>query len=107
MQRNVLIPLIVACSLFMENMDSTVIATSLPAIALDIGESPLALKLALTSYLVGLAVFIPISGWVADRIGSRPVVPGALRRVLTRVLSGGPARPLPGVLGPPLLPGVR
>src|SRR5258708_20202897 len=69
-QRKVLIPLIVACSLFMENMDSTVIATSLPAIAADIGESPLALQLALTSYLVGLAVFIPISGWVAHRLCS-------------------------------------
>ena len=78
MQRKVLIPLIVACSLFMENMDSTVIATALPAIASDIGESPLALKLALTSYLVGLAVFIPISGWVADRIGSRTVFASAI-----------------------------
>jgi EmrB/QacA subfamily drug resistance transporter len=77
-QRTVLIPLIVACSLFMENMDSTVIATSLPAIAADIGESPLALKLALTSYLVGLAVFIPISGWVADRVGSRTVFASAI-----------------------------
>src|SRR5712671_2395577 len=77
-QRKVLIPLIVACSLFMENMDSTVIATSLPAIAADIGESPLALKLALTSYLVGLAVFIPISGWVADRLGSRTVFASAI-----------------------------
>src|SRR6185312_11448084 len=73
MQRAILIPLIVACALFMENMDSTVIATSLPAIATDIGENPLALKLALTSYLVSLAVFIPISGWVADRYGSRTV----------------------------------
>jgi EmrB/QacA subfamily drug resistance transporter len=78
MQRNVLIPLIVACALFMENMDSTVIATSLPAIATDIGESPLALKLALTSYLVSLAVFIPISGWVADRYGSRSVFAWAI-----------------------------
>jgi len=69
----VLIPLIVACALFMENMDSTVLATSLPAIAADIGEPPLALKLALTSYLVSLAVFIPISGWIADRYGSRTV----------------------------------
>jgi EmrB/QacA subfamily drug resistance transporter len=77
-QRNVLIPLIVACALFMENMDSTVIATALPAIAADIGESPLALKLALTSYLVGLAVFIPISGWVADRVGSRTVFASAI-----------------------------
>jgi MFS family permease len=73
LQRAVLIPLIVACALFMENMDSTVITTSLPAIATDIGENPLALKLALTSYLVSLAVFIPISGWVADRYGSRTV----------------------------------
>lgn len=78
MQRAVLIPLIVACALFMENMDSTVIATSLPAIATDIGESPLALKLALTSYLVSLAVFIPISGWVADRYGSRRVFATAI-----------------------------
>ena len=78
MQRTLLIPLIVACALFMENMDSTVIATSLPAIARDIGESPLALKLALTSYLVSLAVFIPISGWVADRFGSRSVFASAI-----------------------------
>ena len=73
LQRAFLIPVIVACALFMENMDSTVITTSLPAIAVDIGENPLALKLALTSYLVSLAVFIPISGWVADRYGSRSV----------------------------------
>jgi len=73
LRRAVLIPLIVACALFMENMDSTVITTSLPAIAADIGENPLALKLALTAYLVSLAVFIPISGWISDRYGSRTV----------------------------------
>ena len=78
MQRAVLIPLIVASALFMENMDSTVIATSLPAIAADIGQNPLALKLALTSYLVSLAVFIPISGWIADRYGSRSVFASAI-----------------------------
>ena len=78
MRREILIPLIVACALFMENMDSTVISTSLPAIAADVGEPPLALKLALTSYLVSLAVFIPISGWVADRYGSRSVFAAAI-----------------------------
>jgi MFS family permease len=78
LRRAVLIPLIVACALFMENMDSTVITTSLPAIAADIGENPLALKLALTSYLVSLAVFIPISGWVADRYGSQTVFSAAI-----------------------------
>ena len=57
----------------MENMNSTVIATSLPAIAADIGTSPLTLKLAITSYLFSLAVFIPASGWTADRFGARAV----------------------------------
>ncbi len=57
----------------MENMDSTVIATSLPAIAANIGTRPLELKLAITSYLLALAIFIPASGWVADRFGARNV----------------------------------
>src|SRR5262249_20909124 len=73
MNRDHLVPLIVAVALFMENMDSTVIATSLPAIAADIGTNPLALKLAVTSYLLSLAVFIPMSGWTADRFGARIV----------------------------------
>ena len=72
MKSSRLLPLIVACALFIENMDSTVISTSLPAIATDLGTEPIALKLALTAYLLALAVFIPISGWVADRFGARP-----------------------------------
>jgi EmrB/QacA subfamily drug resistance transporter len=67
------VPLIVAVALFMENMDSTVIATSLPAIARALGTNPLALKLAVTSYLLALAIFIPASGWMADRFGARNV----------------------------------
>ncbi|KWV50631.1 MFS transporter [Bradyrhizobium macuxiense] len=78
MNKERLIPLIVATALFMENMDSTVIATSLPAIAADIGTSPLTLKLAITSYLLSLAVFIPASGWTADRFGARIVFAGAV-----------------------------
>ncbi|UXN69882.1 MFS transporter [Devosia neptuniae] len=66
-------PLILATALFMENMDSTVIATSLAAIAADIGTDPISLKLALTAYLVALAIFIPISSWMADRFGARNV----------------------------------
>src|SRR5204863_5253828 len=73
MKKEQIIPLIVAAALFMENMDATVIATSLPAIALDIGTGPLTLKLAITSYLLSLAVFIPASGWTADRFGARRV----------------------------------
>ena len=75
---NRLVPLILAVALFMENMDSTVIATSLAAIAHDIGSEPIALKLALTAYLVALAIFIPISAWMADRWGARNVFRAAI-----------------------------
>ncbi len=78
MNRDRLVSLIVAVALFMENMDSTVIATALPAIAADIGANPLALKLAITSYLLSLAIFIPASGWVADRFGTRTVFRAAI-----------------------------
>src|SRR5260370_218127 len=78
MNKQRLIPLIVATALFMENMDSTVIATSLPAIAADIGTSPLTLKLAITSYLLSLAVVIPAGGRTADLVGGRMGVSIAL-----------------------------
>ena len=68
-----IVPLIVAVALFMENMDSTVISTSLPAIARALDTNPLALKLAVTSYLLSLAICIPASGWTADRFGARNV----------------------------------
>src|SRR3954463_9468975 len=78
MSHDRLVPLIIAVALFMENMDSTIIATSLPAIATDIGASPIELKLAVTSYLLSLAVFIPASGWTADRFGARTVFRAAI-----------------------------
>ncbi len=62
-----LIPLIVASALFMENLDSSILATALPAIARSLQENPLHLSLAISSYLLSLAIFIPVSGWVADR----------------------------------------
>jgi EmrB/QacA subfamily drug resistance transporter len=73
-----IVPLIVATALFMENMDSTVIATSLPAIAHALATNPLALKLAVTSYLLSLAICIPASGWTADRFGTRNVFRAAI-----------------------------
>ena len=73
MPRYVVTALIVACALFMENLDGTIIATSLPTIAADLREDPVTLKLALTSYLLSLAVFIPLSGWVSDRFGARRI----------------------------------
>jgi EmrB/QacA subfamily drug resistance transporter len=76
--RQMLVPLIVACGLFMENLDSTVLSTALPAIARSLEENPLHLSLAMTAYLFSLAVFIPISGWVADRFGARTVFRAAI-----------------------------
>ncbi len=71
-------PLIVATALFMEQLDGTVLATALPAMASDLHEDPVALKLALTSYLLSLAVFIPLSGWAADKFGARRVFRAAI-----------------------------
>src|SRR5690349_17930153 len=73
-----LTPFIIACALFMENLDATVIATALPQIAHSMGEQPLRLSLAMTSYMLALAVFLPVSGWMADRFGARTVFASAI-----------------------------
>ena len=73
-----LAPMIVGCALFMEMLDSTVISTALPAMAKSLGEDPIKLNLAITSYLLSLAVFIPISGWMADRFGARTIFRNAI-----------------------------
>ncbi len=70
--------LVVAAALFMESLTSTVIATSLAAIAVDLQVDPLTLKLAFTAYFVALAIFIPISGWCADRFGAKTVFAAAI-----------------------------
>jgi EmrB/QacA subfamily drug resistance transporter len=87
-----LVPLIVACALFMEHVDATVIATSLPMIAHDLGVAPIVLKLGLTSYLVSLAVFIPVSGWLTDRIGGRIVFCSAIATFMVSSMLCGLAR---------------
>jgi EmrB/QacA subfamily drug resistance transporter len=69
----IMVPMVVACGLFMNQLDATAIGTSIPQIAASLGESPLRLNVAITSYLISLAVFIPISGWIADRFGARRV----------------------------------
>ena len=70
--------LIVASALFMEQLDGTVLATALPEMARSFGTEAVRLNVALTSYLLALAVFIPASGKVADRFGSRTVFCGAI-----------------------------
>src|SRR5690349_10167826 len=68
-----MIAAIVASALFMQNLDSSAVTTALPAMARDLGEEPARLGAAITSYLVSLTVFIPLSGWVADRFGAKRV----------------------------------
>ncbi len=70
--------LLVAAAFFMENLDATVIATSLPAMARDFGTAPAHLSAGVSAYLVALTVFIPVSGWAADRFGARRVFAAAI-----------------------------
>src|SRR4051812_18499851 len=64
------LPWLVAVALFMENLDATIVNTAVPTMAASLGVAPLSLKGVLTSYTLSLAVFIPISGWIADRFGT-------------------------------------
>ncbi|MDB5987379.1 MAG: family efflux transporter permease subunit [Nevskia sp.] len=102
----VLVPLIVACALFMENLDSTVIATALPAIASSFREDPLRLSLAITSYLLSLAVFIPLSGWVADRFGARRVFRNAILLFTLGSILCGLSRTMPELVCARILQGI-
>jgi EmrB/QacA subfamily drug resistance transporter len=77
-QKSTSISILVATAFFMENLDGTVIATALPQMGKSFQVSPVDLNIGMTAYLLMLAVFIPISGWVADRIGARSVFVSAI-----------------------------
>jgi EmrB/QacA subfamily drug resistance transporter len=72
------VPYIVAATFFMEYLDTTVIATALPQMARSFGVGPNSVSLGMTAYMLALAIFIPVSGWVADRCGSRTVFLSAI-----------------------------
>ena len=76
--RDRIVPLVVACPLFLQNLDTSVMATALPSIAHSLQVPVLQLNLAITSYLLSLAVFLPLSGWCAERFGARRVFCGAI-----------------------------
>jgi EmrB/QacA subfamily drug resistance transporter len=73
-----LLPWLVAMAFFMESLDTTILNTGVPAIAKALGVMPLSMKSVLASYTLSLAVFIPISGWMADRFGTRRVFSSAI-----------------------------
>jgi MFS family permease len=72
------IAVLVAGAFFMENLDGTVIATALPQMAQSFHVGPVSLNVGMTAYMLTLAVFIPISGWIADRFGARTVLGGTI-----------------------------
>ncbi len=73
-----LLPWLVAVAFFMEQLDTTVLNTAVPTIAAALGVAPLSMKAVLSSYMLSVAVFIPLSGWVADRFGTRRVFASAI-----------------------------
>jgi EmrB/QacA subfamily drug resistance transporter len=77
-RRSILVALLVAGAFFMENLDGTIIATALPRMGESFGVSPVDLHIGITAYLLALAIFIPTSGWVADRFGARTIFCSAI-----------------------------
>src|SRR3569833_1128899 len=73
-----IVPWLVAVAFFMESLDTTILNTAVPTIAAALGIAPLSMKSVLYSYTLSLAVFIPVSGWVADRFGTRRVFASAI-----------------------------
>src|SRR5271156_1370500 len=73
-----LLPWLIAVAFFMESLDTTILNTAVPAVAAALKIAPLSMKSVLASYTLSLAVFIPISGWMADRFGTRRVFASAI-----------------------------
>src|SRR3989442_1830685 len=73
-----LLPWLVAVAFFMEALDTTILNTAVPTVAAALRVAPLSMKSVLASYTLSLAVFIPVSGWAADRYGTRRVLSAAI-----------------------------
>lgn len=100
------VPWIVAVALFMENLDATIVNTAVPTIAAQLETSALNLKSVLTSYTLSLAVFIPISGWMADRFGTKRVFTVAVALFALSSLLCGLAINVPFLVAARVLQGI-
>src|ERR1700756_4242215 len=98
--------LIVASAMFMEQLDGTVLATALPTMARSFDADPLRMNVALTSYLLTLAMFIPASGRLADRFGSRTVFRAAIALFTVGSVACAQAPTLALLVAARMLPGV-
>ncbi len=100
------VALIIACAMFMEQMDATILATALPTMARDFGVPATHLSSALTAYLLALAIFIPASGRLADRFGSKTVFRLAILLFMAGSVLCGQAKTLPFLIGARFLQGI-
>jgi EmrB/QacA subfamily drug resistance transporter len=100
-----LLPWLVAVAFFMESLDTTILNTAVPTIADALGVAPLSMKAALTSYTISLAVFIPVSGWIADRFGTRLVFMTAIGVFTTGSLLCGLSVNMPMLVASRILQG--
>lgn len=101
-----LIAAIVASALFMQNLDGSAVTTALPSMARDFGEEPARLGAAITAYLVALTVFIPLSGWVADRFGAKRVFMAAIVVFTTASALCAASQTLPALVAARVLQGL-
>ena len=97
---------LVAAAFFMENLDATIITTAVPAMAQSFGVAPVALSIGISAYLLALAVFIPVSGWVADRFGPRQVFASAILLFTLASVACGLAQSLPVFVAARILQGI-
>jgi EmrB/QacA subfamily drug resistance transporter len=101
-----LLPMIIGSALFMQTLDSTVIANALPTMARSLHEDPVTLNLAITAYLLSAAIFLPISAWVADRFGAKNVFRAAIVGFALSSLLCGIAHNLPELVAARMLQGL-
>ncbi|MFT3781463.1 MAG: DHA2 family efflux MFS transporter permease subunit [Nibricoccus sp.] len=99
-------PWLVAVALFMENLDATIVNTAVPTMSASLNVEPLSLKAVLTSYTLSLAVFIPVSGWFADRFGTRRVFNTAIWLFLAGSIGCGLAPNVPLLVASRILQGI-
>ena len=100
------LPWIVATALFMEQLDSTIVNTAVPSIAASLQVTPLSLKAVVTSYILSLAVCIPISGWMADRFGTRRVFASAVALFTLSSILCGASSSVPMLVAARILQGI-
>jgi EmrB/QacA subfamily drug resistance transporter len=100
------LPWLVATALFMEQLDATIVNTAVPSIAASLNVTPLSLKAVVTSYILSLAVCIPVSGWIADRYGTRRVFATAIAVFTIASVLCGLAVNLPMMVAARLLQGL-